>query len=242
MKFRTFFACFTFIAVLCTGCKSAQKTVIKDTPSHSQQIHTPSEKETVTDQTAVEHPLIAEARRWLGTPYRYGGQEIGVGTDCSGMIMEIFRTVLGIKLPRNSAAQQEYCIPVKKEKLETGDLVFFSSKTNGKNISHVGIFIDKGFFIHASSSRGVIVSHLDENYYLNHFHSCGRVPHLANASHNGKPAPTFIEPIDKTPRKEITAPEKTQSSIIESPAPSLINPPSNEQIADSIANQVRNAF
>lgn len=118
--------------------------------------------------------VVAEARRWLGVKYRYGGESHS-GTDCSGMVMKVFEKSCGKKLPRDSRSQQEFCRKINKNELIAGDLVFFSSKAGGSRVSHVGIYIGHYEFIHASTSKGVIVSSLDEPYYTRHYHSAGRV-------------------------------------------------------------------
>lgn len=117
--------------------------------------------------------LIAEAESWKGTPYKYGGQT-KKGADCSGFVMAVFDNALGIKLPRSSKAQAEYCKKIKKQELRAGDIVFFSGNKKGK-VSHVGLYIGDGKFIHASSSRGVIVSDLSESYYVRNYNHAGRV-------------------------------------------------------------------
>lgn len=117
--------------------------------------------------------LVSEARKWIGTPYRYGGQT-RAGTDCSGMTMVLFEDVYGIKLPRSSAMQREFAMPIRERELQPGDLVFFAT-SGGSQVSHVGLFVGSGKMIHASVSKGVIESALDESYYRRHFHSAGRV-------------------------------------------------------------------
>lgn len=129
--------------------------------------------------------LVKEAKGWLGAPYRYGG-ESKKGTDCSGMLMVIFRDVAKLSLPRNSAAQRDYCMGIQKRQLEPGDLVFFSSSKGRGKVSHVGMYIGSDKIIHASSSRGVIVSGLDERYYVDHYHSSGRVYGITYAATGGK--------------------------------------------------------
>lgn len=152
--------------------------------------------------------LVAEARRWIGTPYKYGG-ETRKGTDCSGMIMVIYRDVAGIKIPRNSGKQQEYCALIPKRDLAPGDLVFFTSSKRG-HVSHVGMYAGRGRFIHASSSRGVMMNSLDEDYYIRHYHSAGRVPGTAAKGKREKmekeipeelpaPRPFRFEAVDNTP-------------------------------------------
>ncbi len=127
------------------------------------------------DNKLSEHTLtlLNEAEKWLGTKYKYGGDTKN-GVDCSGLTMRVFEDALGIKLPRNSGKQQEYCSKIKKDELSEGDLVFFS--TNNRNtVGHVGLYIGKGQMIHSSTSKGVIISSLNEDYYLRTYHSSGRV-------------------------------------------------------------------
>ena len=118
--------------------------------------------------------LVKTARKWLGTPYKYGG-DTRKGVDCSAMVMNVYNEALNIKLPRTTRTQRDYAAQVRKNDLQPGDLVFFSPGVKGKNISHVGMYIGSDRFIHASSSRGVVVSSLDEKYYRDHYHSAGRV-------------------------------------------------------------------
>ena len=119
--------------------------------------------------------LYKELKRWLGTPYQYAGHTCGEGTDCSGMVMEVFMEVYGIKVHRNSAKMlEENCQVIDLDDLGEGDLVFFC--TNGdERVSHVGIYLKDNKFVHASSSRGVCVDDLRQNYYATHFHAAARV-------------------------------------------------------------------
>ena len=119
--------------------------------------------------------LYKELKRWLGTPYAYAEHTCGEGTDCSGMVMEVYLTVYGIKVHRNSAKMLEQnCSIIDLDDLREGDLVFFC--TNGdERVSHVGIYLKDNKFVHASSSRGVAVDDLRQNYYATHFHAAARV-------------------------------------------------------------------
>lgn len=123
-----------------------------------------------------QHRLIEEAYTWLGTPYVYAMAEKGVGTDCSGMVMSLYKDVAGCAIPRNSAKQAEFCEPLTDKEIETGDLVFFATGKDPEKISHVGLLIDGNTFIHASSSKGVVISELDTPYYRRTFRGFGRVP------------------------------------------------------------------
>ena len=119
--------------------------------------------------------LYKELKRWLGTPYAYAEHTCGEGTDCSGMVMEVYQEVYGIKLHRNSAKMLEVnCSIIDLDDLSEGDLVFFVTSSDG-HVSHVGIYLKDNKFVHASSSRGVTVDDLRQNYYATHFHSAARV-------------------------------------------------------------------
>ena len=119
--------------------------------------------------------LYAELRSWLGTPYKYASSSKGEGTDCSGMVMEVYKKVYDKKLERNSAMMYEKnCKEITHDDLHEGDLVFFITGGSGR-ISHVGIYLKEGKFVHASSSRGVVVSDMQDKYWREHYAVSGRV-------------------------------------------------------------------
>lgn len=120
------------------------------------------------------HRLYLEAAEWIGTRYRTGGDSRR-GTDCSGMTGQIYRKVYRIQLPRSTGEQKEQSRRVSKRNLREGDLVFFTSNRSGRKPAHVGIYLKEGKFIHASTSKGVIVSRLDETYYRDNWIAGGRV-------------------------------------------------------------------
>ena len=121
------------------------------------------------------HALYVESSKWLGVPYRYGGNS-KKGTDCSGLTCSIYKKVYHKKLQRSSEDQRtEDCRKVTKRNLREGDLVFFHNGRKKKKASHVGIYLKEGKFIHASSSQGVIISELDEPYYRKCWMQGGRI-------------------------------------------------------------------
>ena len=122
-----------------------------------------------------KNPLLYRTiGEWMGTPYKYGGHS-KQGTDCSGFVMEVYKTVYHKDLERNSAKMfQKNCKEISKGSLREGDLVFFKTGKSSR-ISHVGLYLESGRFVHASSSRGVIVSNLAERYYEKHDYASGRV-------------------------------------------------------------------
>lgn len=120
-------------------------------------------------------PLYAEASLWLGVPYRYGGNT-KAGSDCSGFVWQVYRRVYGKNLERSSDDQAKKDVhKVGKSGLKAGDLVFFRTSRKSKKIDHVGIFLKDGYFVHASTSKGVIVSSLEEDYYKRTWQKGGRV-------------------------------------------------------------------
>ena len=119
--------------------------------------------------------LYTEVVSWLGTPYRGGGQTRR-GTDCSGFTSQVYKTVYKQSLQRTTSGQLSQCKKVGKGSLKEGDLVFFSTARGRKRSpTHVGIYLKSGCFIHASSSKGVIVSKLSEPYYVRNWMTGGRV-------------------------------------------------------------------
>ena len=111
--------------------------------------------------------------RWIGTPYRSGGQS-RKGTDCSGFVRQVYKKVYGIDLPRNTDQQMDATSRVRRGKLREGDLVFFHGSRKRRRANHVGIYLKEGKFVHASTSRGVMVSRLDEDYWDEHWMRGGR--------------------------------------------------------------------
>ncbi|GGG44201.1 C40 family peptidase [Epilithonimonas arachidiradicis] len=111
--------------------------------------------------------ILSEAESYLGTPYRFGGTSRS-GIDCSAFVLSVFGAAAGMNLPRVAAQQSQEGDSVEKTELQKGDLVFFSHR--GSRISHVGIVEDvtpegEVKFIHAATSKGVMVSSLDDSYW-----------------------------------------------------------------------------
>jgi cell wall-associated NlpC family hydrolase len=116
--------------------------------------------------------IVRTAFSYRGARYRYGGSSQS-GFDCSGFTRHVYAKN-GIYLPHSSSAQAQCGKRVSKNELQAGDLVFFSTTRRG--ISHVGIYVGNGQFVHASSSRGrVRVDSLNEGYYRERYRGARRV-------------------------------------------------------------------
>ena len=123
-------------------------------------------------ETITNLPLYTFIEEWTGTPYLYGGNE-KTGIDCSSFSVTLIREIYGITIPRTSVEQYNSTAPVSDDDLCEGDLLFF--KTGEAAISHVGIYLGNGKFVHASTSKGVTIDSLDMNYYRNTYRGAGRV-------------------------------------------------------------------
>lgn len=122
-------------------------------------------------ETGDNEKLYDEIQKWMGTPYKYGGTD-RQGVDCSGFVGNVYLAVYQLSLHRTASDMQKDCRLVSKDDLREGDIVFFTN-SNGK-VSHVGIYLKKGLFAHSSTSRGVIISRLDDSYWSKHFYKGGR--------------------------------------------------------------------
>ncbi len=122
-------------------------------------------------ETVTNMILFSEIERWMGTRYRYGGAT-SKGIDCSAYTGTLVHNVYGIVLARTAREQYANCIKLDKEELQQGDLVFFNTRGG---ISHVGMYLGNGYFTHASTSSGVMISNLNETYWSKKYVSGGRI-------------------------------------------------------------------
>ena len=107
--------------------------------------------------------LFREAYKYLGVPYHWGGNSAS-GIDCSAFVKTVF-DACGYSLPRHSSDQTAYGVAIPKDQLRPGDRLYFGNAAS-RNITHTGLYIGSGYFIHASSnSHGVAISQLNEALY-----------------------------------------------------------------------------
>lgn len=190
--------------------------------------------------SAPAEKLLREAETWIGTPYVYGGNG-RQGIDCSGFVLQVFRNSVGISLPRTSREQYRFCTEIDKTQLQPGDLVFFTIR-GGSTVGHVGIYIGDGNMIHASSSRGVIISSLSTNYNVVNYYGSGRVEKFFAMTGSDKGSRNNREATEAVKTKKTSA---MQAGKTLKPAADLVNesaskPPvaSVEQSADAVRQAI----
>jgi lipoprotein Spr len=153
---RHLFLLLTLLVFVISACRSSARF----STSHS----TDSEKSSGNQNTNEESSTLNSfIRQWLHIPYKYGGMSKS-GIDCSGFSSIVMRDVYDIKISRTARDQYNNGEKVRDSWRVPGDLVFFKN-VRGHGVDHVGIYIGNNRFAHASTSKGVIVSDLDEDYY-----------------------------------------------------------------------------
>lgn len=149
--------CLLFLVLLLTGC---------GTSSYQR------EYRAVDTRAELQTLLQQQYEVWAGTPYRFGGLDRR-GVDCSGLVYRIHQDLFGLRLPRTTEDQVHQGRKVAADELQTADLVFFKT---GWRTRHVGIYLGDGRFLHASTSRGVMISSLDNPYWQRHYWTSRRIP------------------------------------------------------------------
>lgn len=187
----------SFLAVMLTGCGSSKTTRVSE-PSYSGSTSAKHGKGGGKKLAAPSEALLSEARSWLGVPYKYGGNDRG-GVDCSGFVLQVYQNALDIPLPRSSREQHKYCKATTKGSLIPGDLIFFATDKDKERISHVGIFVGDNLMIHASTSKGVVVSDLTSAYYVRNYAGSGIVERYHNMLGDKAPEKNKNKKKDKAP-------------------------------------------
>ena len=138
----------------------------------------------------ARNKVIAAAKRYLNSPYRYGGMTAS-GMDCSGFICLSFKDAIGVTLPRSSSGLYSWAEKIPFERAQPGDLLFFKTDSTG-NITHVALYLGDRRFIHSTSAgpnTGVIYSTFDESYWSRTFVGAGRAfPEAPSGFNSGNSA------------------------------------------------------
>lgn len=167
--------CLVFAATvtLMAGCggKQVRPASSAPAPAPAQQRHWP----VVTPANpAAANSVTIRAIGLVGTPYRYGGNTPEGGFDCSGLVNYVYSDMLDMRLPRTTRDLFAWQGPrIAPEQLAAGDLVFFGSRGG---VTHVGIYVGEGRFVHAPSSGGTVrLDHLDGHYWRDHYTGSRRI-------------------------------------------------------------------
>ncbi|QQL50811.1 C40 family peptidase [Mucilaginibacter ginkgonis] len=166
-----------FAASLLFASCSSKKAVLKGSPG---EVVKPQGfiKEKYAAIMGVNESDITNGRlynfveEWYSTPYRFGGLD-KEGIDCSGLAYLLEQQVYGINIPRMTSQQINVIKRKYEEELQEGDLVFFDF--DGKKFSHVGVYLQNGYVVHASSRKGVIVVRLKDPTLYKYFSRAGSI-------------------------------------------------------------------
>lgn len=161
------------------ACKH-QQSVTKTADSTSEKTEKPSHsikkqysvKLGVPESDIKNEKLYRFINEWYGVPYKYGGKD-KAGIDCSGLASTLYLNVYKKTISSNTKALVGEVKKISESDLKEGDLVFFN--TNGKSISHVGVYLQNNKFVHASTKKGVMISDMTEPYFKKTYVSFGRV-------------------------------------------------------------------
>jgi cell wall-associated NlpC family hydrolase len=152
---------------LLAACAGAPRREATYKPSHSALADAPARAPENAIGTAND--VLFRAMALVGTPYHWGGNTPAGGFDCSGLVEYIYRNAANIMLPHSSHDMASLGgLKIKRmDELESGDLVFFGGSGG---ISHVGVYVGKGRFVHAPNSGGTVrLDDIDGPYWRNHF-------------------------------------------------------------------------
>lgn len=169
-KLRTWITTVMLLSLL-AGCSIAPQRSIEVTlmpPAPADE--TPALMATVSAEKQLSDTLLEQYQEWRGTRYRSGGMS-KKGVDCSGYVHLTFKERLGLDVPRSSTELVQTGDPIDKAELQTGDLVFFRT---GRS-RHVGIYLDNGQFMHASSRKGVTISSMQKGYWASRWWTARRI-------------------------------------------------------------------
>jgi len=130
-----------------------------------------SEFEAIVRNVTAMSKIMDQYADWKGVRYRLDGKTKR-GIDCSAFVQRTFREQFGMELPRSTYEQADFGKKIQHTKLLPGDLVFFRA---GSTVRHIGIYLGNDQFVRASSSNGVMISTLTDNYWDKRYHQARRV-------------------------------------------------------------------
>ena len=193
MSTRFYIRITAFTLLFCIACKHKQKQVtgIKKEVVKKQEVKpkqhggnkAPSgnsplisndlqQKLGLSSREIKENKLYSFINEWYGVPYKYGGCQ-KTGVDCSCFTNILYEKIYSKKISRSAAEKYNQCDKISYEDAKEGDLFFF--KIGGNSVTHVGVFLKNKYFVHSSTSKGVIINNLEEAYYKKYFFCAGKM-------------------------------------------------------------------
>lgn len=154
------------LALLLAACASSPP------PRHGGTARLP--RAPIVDPSAGLEEVSIQAMSLVGTPYRYGGNTPDSGFDCSGLVRYVVSRAANVELPRTTEAMGTRGVPLERQQVASGDLVFFN--TTGRPNSHVGIYVGQNRFVHAPSSGGTVrLEDMTKPYWASRYNGARRV-------------------------------------------------------------------
>jgi len=145
------------LAALCVSCASVPAPEVRD-----------------DEAPELRAEIVMQALALVGVPYRFGGDDPAQGLDCSGLVRHVYRSAVGVQLPRRSEDIGRVGRRIARADVRAGDLLFFN--TLGRPNTHVAVYVGDGRFVHAPTRRGhVRVEALDERYWRTRFNGARRI-------------------------------------------------------------------
>ncbi|MBN2411295.1 C40 family peptidase [candidate division KSB1 bacterium] len=174
MKKTTFFLFIIMMITIISGCGiklvpryPEGQIPDKTSPAEVQPDQNQKTNTSVVMNKVLYQKFLAEIKTFLGAPYVWGGAS-PAGTDCSGLISTLYKRAANLDLPHSTQQLSQTGRIVSVKQIKFGDLVFFNNG-EGKKPTHVGFYLTKGNFVHASESEGVIISKLTDVPYRNQY-------------------------------------------------------------------------
>ena len=167
-------------AVMLSACSSPQTSNLHNSQTEMRAVNdkdglllqaSQDEFEAMVRNVDVKSKIMDQYADWKGVRYRLGG-ETKRGIDCSAFVQRTFREQFGMDLPRSTYEQEDMGKKILRTKLRPGDLVLFRAGSTGR---HVGIYLGNDQFVHASTSNGVMISKLSDNYWNKRYREARRV-------------------------------------------------------------------
>jgi cell wall-associated NlpC family hydrolase len=176
IKHLPFYACLIIVLIGYTSCKS--KKILTDASKAKPAVVSGSVTEryaallNVKEKELDNEKLYRFIDSWMGVPHKTGGMD-KKGVDCSGFTTLLEKEIYDKTLPRTAKSMAESVKRKYEEELKEGDLIFFDF--DGQKFSHVGVYLHNNKFVHASTSKGVIISDMKDPWYYKYFSRAGSV-------------------------------------------------------------------